>query len=187
MSHPDEILLPSTFVMRGGGSLSPRQWCQIAHAKHSQKTSFSVENPWSDFSLMMEPNLALSQSQTFGGQEEKDAARFFWSQNVEETGGGITLNLYPAILIGSIVTFFFLGTFLDVPVFNVSADIVSKIFLGEAFSSRIQDFIDSYARTDTRGIMNSVNRVDLGGVGQYQEHMGLRRGSGWESGVVVGY
>ena len=146
-----------------------------------------MENPWSDFSLMMEPNLALSHCQTFGGQEEKDAARFFWSQNVEETGGGITLNLYPAILIGSIVTFFFLGTFLDVPVFNVSADIVSKIFLGEAFSSRTQDFIDSYARTDTRGIMNSVNRMDLGGVGQYQEHMGLRRGSGWESGVVVGY
>ena len=136
---------------------------------------------------MMEPNLALSHCQTFGGQEEKDAARFFWSQNVEETGGGITLNLYPAILIGSIVTFFFLGTFLDVPVFNVSADIVSKIFLGEAFSSRTQDFIDSYARTDTRGIMNSVNRVDLGWVGQYQEHMGLRRGPGWESGVVVGY
>ena len=134
----------------------------------------------------MDPSLlGFSQFGELARQGGENAARLFWSQKLEETGGGITLNLYPALLIGSIVTFFFLGTFLDVPVFNISADIISKTFWGEGFGTRTQDFIDSYARADTKYEVNNVNR-EWGPVGQYKRHMGLRRG-GWESGVVVGY
>ena len=99
------------------------------------------------------------------------------------------MNLYPSLLIGSIVTFFFLGTFLDVPVFNISADIISKIFWGDSFGTRTQDFIDSYARAHTKYGVNNVNRIEWGPVGQYERHMGLgRRAGGWERRVeVAGY
>ena len=132
----------------------------------------------------MEPSLlGFSQFVALNRQGGENAARLFWSQDLKETGGGITLNLYPALLIGSIVSFFFLGTFLDVPVFNISADIFSKIFWGEGFGARTQDFIDSYAaRADTKYEVNNVNSIEWGPVRQYERHMGLRRG-GWESGV----
>ena len=99
------------------------------------------------------------------------------------------MNLYPALLIGSIVTFFFLGTFLDVPVFNISADIISKIFWGDSFGPRTQDFIDSYAHANAKYGVNNVNRIEWGPVGQYERHMGPRRRAGArERGVeVAGY
>ena len=137
-------------------------------------------------SLTMESSqLGFAHSGELTRQGGENTARLSWSQNLEETGGGITLNLYPALLIGSIVTFFFLGTFLDVPVFNISADIISKIFWGEGFGSRTQDFIDSYARADTKYGVNNVNTIEWGPVRQYERHMGLRRAGGWERGVEV--
>ena len=150
--------------------------------------SFSKELSWSSLSpsLTMDPNqLGFAQFGESTRQGGENTARLSWSQNLEEAGGGITLNLYPALLIGSIVTFFFLGTFLDVPVFNISADIISKIFWGEGFGSRTQDFIDSYARADTKYGVNNVNTIEWGPVRQYERHMGLRRAGGWERGVEV--
>ena len=155
---------------------------------NTDKESFSEELSWSSLSpsLTMEPSqLGFAQFGELTRQGSENAARLSWSQNLEETGGGITLNLYPALLIGSIVTFFFLGTFLNVPVFNISADIISKIFWGEGFGTRTQDFIDSYARADTKYGANNVNTIEWGPVRQYERHMGRRRAGGWERGVAV--
>ena len=132
--------------------------------------------------LHLSPSLIMDPS-----QPGLNAARLFWSQNLDKAGGGVTLNLYPVLLIGSIVSFFFVGTFLNVPVFNISADIVSKIFWGHGFGARTQDFIDSYARrADTKPYqVNNAKPPEWGRLRQYPRHMGGH----WKSGgvAVVGY